>query len=888
MLLSMALVSVMSATAQKIDFNNTTNWAEDRLTETGFTAWPVGTETGVISKTVDGVTITIQRAADSAGGAVKGNWWKDGVQRYSKLIGDGIAVYGYENGETPQVQAGAVAITVKIEGLSTGSHSLMAYHNNTDGYNAPKLKVSVDGIEKQSEVVQSNRAQKPSDAGMSYIVFQATEGQAVTVRYETVPDPAFDYKQGYNTTTLFINSLVFDRPNPVTTAADPYPANNDEHANADNGTITLAWTAASSAVKHHVFLGNAAGNLEPIGTPTAAEHQVSGLSALKTYYWRVDEEDASGNIYQGNEWSFRPRRDAFAGAEGYGRYAIGGRGGSVYHVTSLDDDVDNPQPGTFRYGITKVSGPRTIVFDVAGVITLKGRLTCSDKYVTIAGQTAPGNGIMLTGAPFGMGSDGITQFIRARIGGGDDWDGVSPNPRTSDGIGMAGNDHSIMDHCSVSWTIDEAFSSRNAKNVTLQKTLISETLNQAGHKNYVEDKGATVQHGYAATIGGDYGSYHHNLLAHNEGRNWSMSGGLDGGGAYAGHHDMFNNVVYNWGNRATDGGTHEGNFVNNYYKMGPATTKKVLLTADLEGTGTGSQAYYVNGNIRENLDGSLTHDALNETYAINAKQTYDWTVFVAQPFFESQAVIESAEAALKNVLSDVGCNMPFIDNHDARMISETLNGTTSTIGSRSGKKGIIDKESDSEGFAGLNITQAIRPAGYDSDQDGMPDWFEDACGLDKNVANNNAETLLANHTDLEQFLEFMAHPHFIIKKGESVSIPLAQYFAGYKNANYSIVSSDDIISATVTEGNASVAETSAEKGVASFVVSASEGNISLQRKFVCCFVDELPETETSGISDTTRIKNNREDKPIYNISGQRLQTPQKGINIIGGKKVVIK
>lgn len=146
-----------------------------------------------------------------------------------------------------------------------------------------------------------------------------------------------------------------------------------------------------------------------------------------------------------------------------------------------------------------------------------------------------------------------------------------------DGMGMAGNDNAIMDHCSISWTIDEAFSSRNAKSLTLQRTLISEALNVAGHPNY----SAGTAHGYAATIGGGemsatlkVGSYHHNLLAHCEGRNWSLSGGLDGVGAYDGHHDVFNNVVYNWGGRATDGGSHEVNFVNNYYKMGPATTQR--------------------------------------------------------------------------------------------------------------------------------------------------------------------------------------------------------------------------------------------------------------------------------------------------------------------------
>ena len=185
---------------------------------------------------------------------------------------------------------------------------------------------------------------------------------------------------------------------------------------------------------------------------------------------------------------------------------------------TLEDngDDENPIEGSFRYGIKKVSGPRTIVFDVAGVISLKSRLTCADKFVTIAGQTAPGNGIMLRTCPFGMQSDGITRFLRMRLGHKKLINNVIPGGKNSysygaeegtseettlgglDGMGMAGNDHAIMDHCSISWTIDEAFSSRNGKGLTLQHTLIGEALNQAGHPNY----SAGDRHGYAATIGG--------------------------------------------------------------------------------------------------------------------------------------------------------------------------------------------------------------------------------------------------------------------------------------------------------------------------------------------------------------------------------------------------
>ena len=874
-----------NAGAQRIDINNTTNWAEERLTETGFTAWPIGTTTQA-TITVNGITITATVDGGSAQRTLKGNWWKDGVQKYSRLVGDGLCVYGWDGNNTPQIQSGAVGITLTISGLSAGEHSLLAYHNNTDGYTGPVLDVVANGQQLLQGVAQTSRAQSPSASGQSYIKFQAAEGQDVVITYRTTPDPAFDYTQGYNTTSLFINALVFDRPNPLTTASDCYPENNDTHANCDGGQVKLTWTAAATAKKHHVLMGTSPDQLAEVGTTAKAEYAVMGLDPMLTYYWRIDEEAADGTRYEGDLWMFRPRRLAFPGAEGYGRWAIGGRGGTVYHVTSLDDDDKNPQPGTLRYGILNVSGPRTIVFDVAGTIELKSRLTCSDRYVTIAGQTAPGRGIMLTGAPFGVASDGITRFLRMRVGGGDDWDGKSPNPRTSDGMGMAGNDYAIMDHCSVSWTIDEAFSSRNAKNVTLQRTLISEALNQAGHKNYVVSKGPDCEHGYAATIGGDCGSYHHNLLAHCEGRNWSLSGGLDGGGAYAGAHDIFNNVVYNWGHRATDGGTHNGQFVANYYKMGPSTTMTVLLKAELEGTGTGTQEYYVAGNIRENLNGSKTNDAYGDTYTykLSGGQKLDWTVFVNQPYFESQAVVQTAEQAYQSVLSDVGCNQPELDNHDLRMISETLAGTTSTRGSRSGKKGLIDKESDAEGFDGLNIVTARRPANWDSDQDGMPDWYETCTGSDPLVADNN--TVQQDYTLLEHYLNRMGEPHFVAA-GSYFSIDLKNYFQGFKNPDYSLATEEvNGISMNVAAGgmlNVSVSL----PNFCLIEVTAQENGVSMTRNFWFFKSDSyVPD----GIATPQVATQQRQaSSALYDLQGRPVApsaTKKPAIYVKAGRKIV--
>ncbi len=659
--------------AQKIDFNKPGR-NEQVSTETGYSPWTV-TDTKEAIGTFDGVTLAISCDDNYAGGYVSSNYWKDGVENKGyKLIGDGLV--GYQNGHDI-VTSGAVKIDVKISGLSAGTHTLQAYHNNFEGLNAPDIDVLVNGKIVMTGIKQTNRDVSTVTCGQSFVEFQVNDGESVTISY--LSKPVSD--TSYGTTSVTINALAFDVVDNMKTAQEPYPANTDYHVDADAGTVTLKWTPATSAVKHHVVFGSSAESLSEIGSTTNDSYTVGGLSSMTTYYWRIDEEMANGEISKGTLWSFRPRHLAFPGAEGYGKYAIGGRGGTVYHVTNLEDNGDDSSPieGSFRYGIKKVSGPRTIVFDVSGEIHLKSRLTCGDKYVTIAGQTAPGAGIMLRGAPFGMASDGITRFIRSRRGhiSGEDPDNIG-----LDGLGMAGNDHSIMDHCSISWTIDEAFSSRGGKSLTLQHTLISEALNVAGHPNYSDG----TAHGYAATIGGGEmggicGSYHHNLLAHCEGRNWSISGGLDGSGYYDGHHDIYNNVVYNWGGRATDGGTHEMNFVNNYYKMGPATSQSTLVNLQLEGTGKGTQSVYVSGNIRqEKNNGKLTEDKRGTTYKYSTSggQVVDWDPLPTSPFafFNPEGNAETAQAAFKNVLSDAGCTLPRFDNHDKRMVREALNGTT--------------------------------------------------------------------------------------------------------------------------------------------------------------------------------------------------------------------
>lgn len=865
LLLSLVGMTAMTHVwAQKIDFDNQ---ARDIYTAIGYSQWVVpkcSSETKVFEPSADdtwtpiSINVSIGDAKDLT---LRANWDKGCVTSSSNLIGDCVAIYGLDtDGNTPQLTDRSVTMTFTISGLTPGSHSLLAYHNVTDGniVNPARITVKINGETKVSGIEQSSRAQIPSAAGLSYVSFNATEGENVVVEYIS------EIVEGeiYGTTGVFVNALVFDEPNPRYTALDPYPADEDIHVDGDSGSICLSWVMPESSKSNHVYIGTSKDNMTLVASGMATTYMLSDVYSMNTYYWRVDEEDAQGNVYKGQTWTFRPRQLAFPGAEGYGRYATGGRGGIVYHVTSLEDyaDGDSPVPGTLRYGIKEVSGPRTIVFDIAGTIVLKGRLTCSDPFVTIAGQTAPGKGILLRGAPLGVGSESITRFIRMRRGYAAT---VDDQNKGLDGLGMAGDNFSIMDHCSVSWTIDEAFSSRNCKNVTLQRTLLSEALNVADHPNY----GAGARHGYAATIGGDTGSYHHNLLAHNEGRNWSLSGGLDAGGSYAGHHDIFNNVCYNWGGRATDGGTHEGNFVNNYYKMGPATTQRILLKAELEGTGKGSQAYYVSGNIRENINGSKTNDAMNDTYRYTTSngQVVDWDVFVDRPFFESFAEIESAELAYKTVLSDVGANMPVIDNHDMRMINETLTGSTSTIGSISGKPGLIDRESDAGGYE--EFPEETRSADFDSDGDGMPDWWEIAAGYNPSVSDNNNDDDRDGYTALEEYLNWISEPNFIVSVDEIFTLDLKSLFAGFsaKEVKYT-VSAPSALSADIAGGVLQVIPTSDSGVLSSLKVTADNNDgIGSMTRTVNLYVKGAK----SAISDISADFNDDSSTvySIYNVSG---------------------
>lgn len=645
--------------------------------------------------------------------------------------------------------------------------------------------------------------------------------------------PVFDFSSATADITSSFN--VF------TMASIPSPADGEIRAPADGNRIVLSWTPAAygNTVKHYVYLSTDSAALAATATgastnliaavtaPTSSYTYKGDLYCMQTYYWRVDEESTDGTVTKGMIWSFRPRHLAFPEADGYGKYAIGGRGGKVVYVTNLNDSGE----GSFREAITNDIGPRTIVFNVSGVIKLASRLTCSSKYVTVAAQTAPGRGICFAAAPVGVASDNIFRFLRVRVGSGE----------TYDGMGMASNQNSITDHCSISWTIDESFSSRNAKDITLQRTLISEALNIAGHKNYPEGTG----HGYAATIGGDIGSFHHNLLAHNEGRNFSMGGGLDGNTYYAGRLDIFNNVVYNFNGRVTDGGAHEVNFVGNYYKKGAASVLDYTLCADLEGTGLGTQSYYYHNNILQNTDGSYSCDGTCDTcgriYKISNGQILNWNLWHDEPFFESRATIHTARNAYKNVLSDVGASQPVLDDHDQRMVKESLNGTYSCTGSKSQLGGIIDANSESLEGDYSYYTSETRPDGFDSDWDGLPDWWEKMTGTNPNSASGDYSdgAIDANrdgYTNLEDYLDYMSIPHVETEKGGTVSFTMSEHFMGYTKTTPVYIVAEKDAALNITLKGETVQVTSDKAGIFYFKMKVvdAQGD-EMTRRFAVYF-----------------------------------------------------
>lgn len=401
---------------------------------------------------------------------------------------------------------------------------------------------------------------------------------------------------------------------------------------------------------------------------------------------------------------------AFPGAEGYARYTTtGGRGGAVYHVTNLNDSGT----GSLRDAINK-SGARTIVFDVSGTIELKSAINIKNGNLTIAGQTAPGDGICLKNYQVQLSADNvIIRFIRFRLGD-EKPDGNGTIDR--DAIWGRNRKNVIIDHCSMSWCTDECGSFYGIKNFTMQWCLLSESLRGSLHpKGY---------HGYGGIWGGEGASFHHNMFAHHDSRNPRLCGSRYTARPDDEKVDLRNNVVYNWGSNsgyAGEGGSY--NFVNNYYKSGPATNSNVKyrIFAPNADDGSNSNAkgvyghFYVNGNYMAGKGDNWDWSGINIDNKNNSAMTMS-AIKSATEFESSPVTTHSAEVAFEKVLAYVGASYRR-DTVDARVTREAREGTYTHKGSKLGGLGIIDTQKDVGGWPELKSEK--RPA--DANNDGIAD-----------------------------------------------------------------------------------------------------------------------------------------------------------------------
>lgn len=449
---------------------------------------------------------------------------------------------------------------------------------------------------------------------------------------------------------------------------------------------------------------------------------------------------------------------AFPGAEGGGAHSFGGRGGKVYVVTSLADRG----PGTLREACEQ-GGARIVVFNVAGIIQLKSPINIRAPYITIAGQTAPGDGVCVAGESFLIDThDVVIRYMRFRRG-------ATEVTRRDDALGGNGVGNIIIDHVSASWGLDENMSmyrhvyDRNGAkqeklptvNVTIQNSIFSEALD-------------TYNHSFGSTIGGLNSTFMRNLWANNISRNPSI-------GMY-GDFGFVNNVVFNWWNRSADGGDHRSlfNFINNYYKPGPITPKdkpighrilKPESGRDAQNASTFGKAY-VNGNIVEGND-RVTKD--NWAGGVQVGDTADAGTYMAairvnEPMPMAKVSIIPTQNAFAYVLENVGATLPKRDAVDSRIVEEVRTGKI--IYKEDGKTNVggkyIKRRLPEDSYKLGIITHISQVGGYpeykgtpykDADRDGMPDEWETKHGLNPgNAGDASLDRDKDGYTNIEEYI----------------------------------------------------------------------------------------------------------------------------------------
>ncbi len=444
---------------------------------------------------------------------------------------------------------------------------------------------------------------------------------------------------------------------------------------------------------------------------------------------------------KGNESN--PLPIAFPGAEGYGKYTTGGRGGKVYIVSNLNDKG----AGSFREA-AEAKGKRIIVFSISGTIHLESKLAIKSD-ATIAGQSAPGDGICLADHPVSLGGDNIiVRYIRFRMG-----DKYQKAGGMVDGNGaddaFSGNKRKniIIDHCSLSWSTDEVLSVYGGDSTTLQWNIISEPLNysyhfETGDKDY-------EHHGYGGIWGGSHLSAHHNLFAHCLSRNPRFNGTRLG--ATLEFADFRNNLIYNWGHNNIYGGeAGKYNIINNYFKYGPGTSQsvryRIINPSKTETLGFGK--WYVNGNyVDEAKDVSMNNllgiHMPKEGTEIDKKEAVIENPHPAEPI-PLQSATEAYDAILRN------CGASYRrDTMDKRIMADVKNRTGKFIDVQGGYPHGTAYELTINAWPSLK--SEVAPS--DSDKDGMPDEWEKKNGLNVSDPSDAALYKLSkDYTNIEVYL----------------------------------------------------------------------------------------------------------------------------------------
>lgn len=484
---------------------------------------------------------------------------------------------------------------------------------------------------------------------------------------------------------------------------------------------------------------------------------------------------------------------AFPGAGGYGASASGGRGGSVYHVTNLNDSG----AGSLRTGVGTAN--RTIVFDVSGTIILNSLLAISKTNLTIAGQTAPGDGITIAGETVSIQNtrNVIIRYLRVRAGD------INCTNFQDDAFHFVNATNCIADHLSTSWSVDECLSCTWSTNITVQWCYITESM-----KNSCHVKGA---HGYGSLLRYGNGglSFHHNLYADHDSRNPRPGDNM--------HVDFVNNVVYNWGGTVgyngddtadnPSGFTNFLNYVSNYFVAGPSTIGHLTVAFDSGTTNSATSCQiYQSGNL---IDG-------NKNGILDGSNT-GWSMFgspytqLASPFAAPQVTIDAPKKAFSRMLA-FGGSSAVRDAVDLRIAADVRNQTGA----------IIDSQNDVGGWPTLNSLTAP----LDSDQDGIPNYWEAALGWTTNSANNN-HTNSDGYTDLEWYLNWLAGPHALCNRNGTVEVNLRTAAGGATNLAFIVGNGINGIVTLLGDGyTARFTATNNFSGLARFNFTATDAGIS--------------------------------------------------------------